>query len=61
MTTKAELEAQAKAAIAEQVSNIDAAVDARLVKVLTSPYTLMYVVLYTAACFGLGLLIGKGW
>lgn len=56
MSTKEQLEAQ----VTGLQEALDKVADAQVRKVLTSPWTAMYVALYTAAVFGVGYLMGGG-
>lgn len=56
MATREQLNAQ----IEELRAALDRRADDTMRKLITSPWTAMYVLLYTAACFGFGFLIGSG-
>ena len=56
MATKEQLESQ----IAEMVGAVDRAVDARLSRVITSPYTIVIFLVYSALLLGAGFIVGRG-
>ena len=56
MATKEQLESQ----IAEMVGAVDRAVDARLARVITSPYTIVIFLVYSALLLGAGFIVGRG-
>ena len=56
MATKEQLESQ----IAEMVGAVDRAVDARLSRVITSPYTILLFIAYSALLLGVGFIVGRG-